>query len=127
MAGGGSPGFHACWKAAKPSSNAWPSTTAMDQYTMFARLAPRSRDGREVAERLAGLLPDGGTDDLAVGVDAVLPADVDRLRWLFDHDGLAEGRVVVESFGVDVPRRHGSPSGDDDTSYGGFVGGTGSG
>jgi hypothetical protein len=38
----------------------------MDQDTMFARLA--------------GLLPDGGTDDLAFGVDAVVPADVDRLR-----------------------------------------------
>jgi hypothetical protein len=35
-----------------------------------------------VAERLAGLLPDGGADDLAVGADAVLPADVDRLRRL---------------------------------------------
>jgi hypothetical protein len=29
-----------CWKAAKPSSSEWPSTTAMDQDTMFARLAP---------------------------------------------------------------------------------------
>jgi hypothetical protein len=28
-------------------------------------------DGREVAERLEGLLPDRGTDDLAVGVDAM--------------------------------------------------------
>src|SRR5919201_4848798 len=66
-------------------------------------------DGREVAERLAGLLPDGGADDLAVGVDAVLPADVDRLGRLFDHDGLAEGRVAVEPLGVDVPDAHVSP------------------
>ena len=31
------------------------------------------QDGREVAERLQGLLSDRGTDDLTVGVDAVLP------------------------------------------------------
>src|SRR5215510_14674897 len=48
------------------------------------------QDGREVAERLPGLLADRGTDDLTVGVDTVLPADVDGLRRLFDHDGLAE-------------------------------------
>jgi hypothetical protein len=63
-------------------------------------------DGGEVAERLAGLLPDGGADDLAVGVDTVLPADVDRLRGLFDHDSLAEGRAAVEPLGVDVPCAH---------------------
>ena len=40
MAGGGSAGFHTSWKAATPSSNGWPSTTAIDQRTMFARLAP---------------------------------------------------------------------------------------
>ena len=40
--------------------------------------------------------PTGGADDLAVGVDA---ADVDRLRRLFDHDGLAEGRGAVEPSG----------------------------
>src|SRR5918994_5111498 len=66
-------------------------------------------DGGEVAKRLAGLLPDRGADDLTVGVDAVLPADVDRLRRLFDHDGLAEGRAAVEPLGVDVPRAHVSP------------------
>ncbi|HEY3144598.1 MAG TPA: hypothetical protein VGJ86_25935 [Acidimicrobiales bacterium] len=63
-------------------------------------------DGGEVAERLARLFPDGLADDLAVGVDAVLPADVDRLRRLFDHDGLTEGRAAVESLGVDVPCAH---------------------
>jgi hypothetical protein len=98
---------HACWKAAKPSSNEWPSTTAMHQYTMFARLAPLAlEDGREVAERLAGLLRDRGADDLTVGVNAVLPADVDRFRRLFDHDGLAEGRAAVEPLGIDVPCAH---------------------
>jgi len=67
------------------------------------------QDGREVAERLPGLLLDRGTDDLPVGVDAVLPADVDRLRWLFDHDCLAEGRAAVDSLGVDVPYAHTLP------------------
>src|SRR5829696_2905612 len=75
-------------------------------------------DGGEVAKRLAGLFPDGGADDLAVGVDAVLPADVDRLRRLFDHDGLAEGRAAVEPLGVDVPCAHVSPSSDDDRTSG---------
>src|SRR6266513_3002060 len=64
------------------------------------------QDGRDVVERLLGLLPHRGADDLAVGIDAVLPADVDRLRRLFDHDGLAEGSAVRESFGVDVPDTH---------------------
>src|SRR5680860_642535 len=48
-------------------------------------------------------------DDFPVGVDAVLSADVDGLCWLFDHDGLAVGRVVVESLGVDVPCAHALP------------------
>jgi hypothetical protein len=45
-------------------------------------------DGREVAERLASL---------------------DRLRRLFDHNGLAEGRAAGEPLGVDVPDAHVSP------------------
>src|SRR5262245_49972970 len=79
------------------------------------------QDGREVTERLAGLLPDRGTDDLAVRVDAVLPAYVDRLCRLFDHDGLAEGRAAGQPRRVDVPYAHGSPSSDGDTSHSGSI------
>jgi hypothetical protein len=67
--------------------------TAMVQCTMLARFALRSRGWWRGCGTLAGLLPDGGADNLAVGVDAVLPADVEPLRRLFDHDGLAEGRL----------------------------------
>src|SRR5262245_31589262 len=79
------------------------------------------QDGREVAERLAGLLPDRGTDDLAVRADAVLPSYVDRLGRLLDHDGLAEGRAVVESCRVEVPCAHVPPSSDVDTSPSGLI------
>ena len=60
-------------------------------------------------------------DDLTVDVDTVLPADVDRLRRLFDHDRLAEGRAAVQPLGVDVPCTHASRSSDDDPSSSGFA------
>jgi hypothetical protein len=66
-------------------------------------------DGRKVPQRLAGLLPYRGTDDLTVDIDPVLPADVDRLCRLFDYDGLAEGRAAVEPFRVHVTHTHVSP------------------
>src|SRR5690606_8763192 len=68
------------------------------------------QDGGEVPQRLPGLLPERGADHPAGGVDAVLTADVDGLGRLFDHDGLAERRVAVESFRVDVPHAHATPS-----------------
>jgi hypothetical protein len=106
MAGGGLAGFHACWKAARPSSNAWPSTTAMDQCTMFARLAPSlSRMVARLRSAWLACSPTVGPTTLP----SASTADVDRLRRLFDHDGLAEGRVVVEPLGVDVPCAHVSP------------------
>ena len=52
------------------------------------------QDGRQVAERLPRMLPNRWTDDLATRVDAVLPADVDGPRRMFDLDGLAEGRTA---------------------------------
>lgn len=63
-------------------------------------------DGGEIAEGLASLVGAGVADDLALGVDAVLAADVDDLGRCLDDHGLAEGRVVVEPFGVDVSHGH---------------------
>jgi hypothetical protein len=78
---------------------------------MSARLGPFAlEDGGEVADA-CWPAPRRWADDLAVGVDAVLPADVEPLRRRFDHDGLAEGRAALEPLGVDVPRAHVLPLG----------------
>src|SRR5262249_42494514 len=69
--------------------------------------AASAEDGADVLERPAGLGGEIVPDDLAVRVDAVLPAHVDRGRRRVDHDALAERRVAGEAFGVEVLNGHG--------------------
>ncbi|MGE3288604.1 MAG: hypothetical protein AB7J32_21235 [Pseudonocardia sp.] len=73
IAGAGSSRFQTSWNAATPSAIALPSTTAILQFTTFTRLALALQDGRESAEPLGGLLLECRSDELAVGVDFVLP------------------------------------------------------
>ena len=59
-----------------PGAVTWTRTADCVAETVYCATATSS------PPRGAGLLPDGGADDLAVAIDAVLPADVDRLRRL---------------------------------------------
>lgn len=67
--------------------------------------AGRVDHGANVVERAERLLLGVVTDDLAVFIDAVLPPDEQQRGTGRGLDGLAEGRVLVESGWVVMPHR----------------------
>ena len=83
--------------AAKPSSTDSPAAM-YDGHAHDVRLVgARLGEHREhVLERLLRLGGEAPVDDGAVGVGAVLPADVQRVRGAAHEDALAEGRIREE-------------------------------